>query len=262
MVSWVKNKFKDLNQIDLKNELDKALENTAFGVSENERKTTLKRAKTTASVYNIAGVVLAFSLMLFNNNFSVVLLLSYPLIGILIITTSKGLIKFLTNIKRSVYNQVIVGMSLPSFTLLVRSFKDYSLNSLHNLWAPALTAGALVFTLLYVTGINKSVGSIKFQITAMLIVALLYGFGSIRQINCAFDNSELKIYTAIILNQRRTYGRSTTFYLKLSSWGPRYEEKEVEVHRRLYENTSIGDAVKVNFKKGLLNIPWFIVTKD
>jgi len=262
LARWVKAHFKDLDSIDLEKERQELSQNPELGSTEAERQGTLKRAKNIAITYNIAGIALSFAMIFYNAKTGTIILLSYPLIGVMIMIFSKGIIKFISKAKRSVYPSISLGMALPSFLLLIKSLGEYSIFQSNHLWSPALIISGILFALFYFRGINKSIGSIKGQIAFMLILALLYGFGSALQINCAFDNSPLKTYDATVFSRRMQNGRSRSYFLTLSPWGPRRKVQETEVHRRLYNVTAIGDTVKVNFKEGLLHVPWFIVTRD
>jgi len=262
LAGWIKNNFKDLDSIDLKEEQQKLLQNTGLGLTEAERQETLKKAKNIAIIFNIIGLVSGFVMIFFNNKLSSIILLSFPLIGDVIMIFSKGVIKFLSNYKRSVYPSVMLGMVLPSFMLLIKSLGEYTIFKSNNLWLPALIISGIMFALFYFQGINKSIGFIKGQVVCMFILSLLYGFGSTLQINCVFDNSSPEIYAATVLRHRMQHGKSNSYFLTLSPWGPMQKVQETEVHRALYSVAANGDTVKVNLKEGLLHIPWFIVTRN
>ena len=168
----------------------------------------------------------------------------------------------MSNSKRSVYGFTMLGILIPGFVLMIKSLFEFDLFRTDHLWLPFLLITVVFIVLLYTIGINKSVESVKGQTVVMLIAALIYGFGSIRQINCVFDNSYPQIYKAVILDHRVSHGKSNSYFLTLSPWGPSIDAKEVEIDGSLFRSTSIGDTVKVNFKQGLLHIPWYVVRKD
>jgi len=261
LVTYLKTNFKDQDEADLEQEHDRLLHDTSIGTTEADREEKLKKAKQISIAYNITGVVFGFGLIFFETQWSVVLLLIYPLIGIGIILLSNGLIKFLSNRKRSVYGFIVIGFIMPLFILFFKSMDDHNVYRYDNVWLPFAVVSLVVFGVLVATGINKSVGSVTGQIIAMLVVALFYGFGSVLQVNFAFDKSTAKVYHATVLDHRISHGKHTSYYLTLSQWGPMDKEKEVDVHRWLYNDAAIGDTVEVDFKEGLLNIPWYTVTK-
>lgn len=262
LVKWIKNNFTDLDSIDLKNNQNQVYQNPQLGYTEADRNEKIKRIKELAWAYNIWGGVMSFIMIFFNNMFSLLVLLITPLIGIIVMATSHGLTKFVSNSKRSVYNFILIGFWLPSFMLLIKSLNEYSLLNMDNLWLPAIITSGFLFMLMFFYGINRSVASVTGQAVFMFVLCLLYGFGSILQVNGFFDSSKPQIFNAVVLDSRVSHGKSNTYLLTLNAWGPRHEIKEVEVHKSLYKITSIGDTVKVSLRPGLLHIPWFEVSKD
>jgi hypothetical protein len=155
------------------------------------------------------------------------------------------------------------GFFLPSFLLWYKAIDQFKIFQTNNLWLPSLLISLSIFTLLYISGINRNIESMKGQVIFMCLAALLFGFGSTLEINCRFDNSTAKVYKALVLDHKISHGsRSTSYYLTLSEWGPRKKVQEIGIHKRMYESINDGDSVNVNFHKGLINIPWFIVTKN
>jgi hypothetical protein len=263
LVKWITDNFKDLNSISLRKEYDKVLQDQQLGLTETDREKNLKKAKAIATAYNIVGFIITFVFIFFNNQISSLLLLFYPIIGIIVIITSKGLIKFLSNKNRSVCSFIMPGFFLPSFLLWYKAIDQFKIFQTNNLWLPSLLISLSIFTLLYISGINRNIESMKGQVIFMCLAALLFGFGSTLEINCRFDNSTAKVYKALVLDHKISHGsRSTSYYLTLSEWGPRKKVQEIGIHKRMYESINDGDSVNVNFHKGLINIPWFIVTKN
>jgi hypothetical protein len=221
----------------------------------------LKRKKTGAIVYNIAGLFLGFCMIFFPTLLAACIGLFYPLLGVLLMVFSKGATKYVVNLNRSVYSYILLGFVLPCFTLLIMSLDKYSVVKVSALWLPGFGVAAILFLLLYATGINRSIGSIRVQLIFMAIPALLYGYGAVRMANCVFDPSVPKIYSVGVQDRRVDHGKSVSYYLLLSPWGPRQEDQEVEVGRSVYRSVRIGDTVKVNVKGGLFHIAWFTVNR-
>lgn len=264
LVRWLSSNFKDLDSIDLTDEHNKILHDSELGVTEAEREKTLKKSKKFALIYNIGGAVaLIFIFFFYSTIEAAIVVILYPLIGVIVIVSSKGLIKFASNPKRSVHPSVLFGFVLPSFFALIISLDIYTIYKLANFWFPALSITTFIFIVVYKKGINKSGAQIKAEAILTFIFVAAYSFASTLQINCALDNSPAQIYKAAVLDHHISYGsRHTSYYLTLSAWGPRETEKEVEVRGHIYRSVDIGDSVNVVFKQGLLHIPWFIVTKE
>ena len=115
-VKWLQDNFTDLNSIDLADEQTRILHNSELGATEVERGQTLKKSKKIALTYNICGVVACIFILIFSNTIKAATVsILYPLVGIIVIVSSHGLIKFASNPKRSVYPSVLLGFVLPSF---------------------------------------------------------------------------------------------------------------------------------------------------
>jgi hypothetical protein len=155
-----------------------------------------------------------------------------------------------------------LGFIITSIFLVFKSTDDYTLYQNTNLWLPFIVISLIVLTGLFFSGGNPFIGKIRIDIFFIIIIGLAYAYGFTREINCAFDYSDAKVYEATVLGRREYTGRHDSWYLTLTPWGPRQYIKEEEIDGYLYDHVKIGDTVKVNFKQGLLNVPWFVVTKN
>lgn len=254
---WICKNFKDLDALDLEVENQNFLKDSTFGSSETERLEKLKTAKELSTSYNFISGFLGFIFLFIKNNVSYVILLILPIIGIIFLFRF-DLIKFLSNNKRSIYAYIFIGFSIPCFTLLLKT-SEFKILSFDNIWLSIGIIFSIMFGLLCFKGVNKSLESALGQIILMLIVSVLYGFGSVKTINCVFDKSREILYNANVLDQHISSGRHTTFYLKLSTWGPQNETENVEVSKKMYNKTQIGDTVNVKYKEGFLKSPWFVI---
>jgi len=259
--SWMKNKFEDLDAIDLKHNEEQVLQDTTLGYTIEDRERKLKTAKQIALAYNIVGFAV-FALVFFGRGYPIVIMgLFYPLLGIIIMASGKGLIKFVGNSKRSVIAFLMLGVMIPVATMLVVVISDYQVFTYNNLWLPIIIAAITLFALLYFTGLNRSISYLASQIIFMSVLSVLYAFAGVTSVNCTFDKSAPVIYNAKVLDHRIESGKHTSYLLTLSEWGPMHQQKEEDVGRRLYQKVSIGDTVKVYFRPGLLNAPWYYITQ-
>lgn len=257
-LEWIIKNFKDLDALDLEVENQNFLKDSTFGSSETERLERLKTTKEISTSYNFISGFLGFIFLFIKNDVSYIILLMLPIIGIILLYKF-DLIKFLSNSKRSIYAYIFIGFSIPCFTLLLKT-SDFKLLSFDNIWLSIGIIFSIMFGFLCFKGINKSVEYVVGQIILMLIVSVLYSFGSVRTINCVFDKSREIIYNANVIDQNIYSGRHTTYYLKLGTWGPQNENENVEVSKKMYNKTQIGDTVNVKYKEGFLKSPWFIIT--
>jgi len=262
LTKYLKEHFKDIDKAELEIERDRLLHDTSIGATEADREKRLRNTKQISWAYNIIGMAVALAMILFTNNkLTVILLLAYPLLGVLIMLSSKGLIKFLSNTKTSMYGFTMLGITLPGFVLLIKSLFQYALSVYDHLWIPALIVSVVIFIILYFVGINKSVESITAQIIIMFIAGLLYGFGSIIQINCAFDDSNPQLVHSKVDSKWIEHNKGAHYHLKINSWDTNPKPKDIEVSRSTFDQYSSGNSIEVNLKEGLLSIPWYYINE-
>ncbi|MDB5136268.1 MAG: hypothetical protein JWP37_2871 [Mucilaginibacter sp.] len=136
---------------------------------------------------------------------------------------------------------------------------DTKVLSYDNVWAPSLAIGFGMIIALYFAGIKKSNESIVGQIIIAVVIAAAYGFGSTMQINSVFDQSKPQVFNAMVTNRHITHGKSTTYHLILSEWGQHHESDNISVSEAFYYQVQVGSQLKIDLKKGTLNIPWYYV---
>lgn len=219
LTDFIKQHFKDLDAIDLENEKNKLLQDSSIGFTEQERNENLVNAKEKAIAYNLAGIMVFIAGLCFDNKVISIILILYPLIGIIFMLFSKGLIKFLSETKRSAYRYIGIGFGIGTAIIFVKTLKSYNIFDFNNLWVPLIATSLILLITLCAIGLNKSIGSIIGQIIFMLVISVIYCFASIIEVNCAFDDSELKMYPAEILDHRVQHGKSTSYYLTIKHLG-------------------------------------------
>jgi hypothetical protein len=127
LVAFINEKFKDIDKADMEESREAALQDVSLGATETERKTYVKKANNIAIGYNVGGFAFGFACAFINKNWSLIILLLYPLLGIMLMCFNKRLIKFVSNHKTSVYGFVMPGILFSSFILLISSFFDYTI---------------------------------------------------------------------------------------------------------------------------------------
>ena len=231
--------------------------------NENDKSESSKTGKFITGAYNICGFIIGFfALFTPDNRNCLIILLMYPLLGIIIVLLGKGFVKFISNDKSRLYGNVALGFIITSIFLTFKSWDDYTLYQTANIWLPFIFISVIILVGIYFASANPLIAKIRIDFIFMIIFGLVYAYGCTREINCSFDYSEAKIYKATVLGQREHSGKHNSWYLTLTPWGPMQYVKEEEIDGYLYDHVKIGDTVNVNFKQGLLNIPWFVVTKN
>jgi hypothetical protein len=246
--------YPDLDVLERQSALTEILNDHELGYSENERNEKLEIAKKKALIFNIGGGVLFVGCFFKNYGFAVCLItFLYPLIGIFLIISGKGLIKFFTK-KNSPFPSLYVGMYIPSMVLMIITIVDYHIINHVDIWVPFLLVSIVIAIVISIKGIAKNSGTAQFIV--LLIIALFYGYGSTLMINCGFDRSSPQIFDAIVVEKYKT---KDVPYLRIGDWGTYKEHGEIKVLNSLYDQVQTGSTVKVKLKKGVLGIPWYYI---
>ena len=91
----------------------------------------------------------------------------------------------------------------------------------------------------------------------MVIFSCAYGWGLAAAADSVPDKSPPAKYTATVVNKHLTSGRSTTYYLDLSPWGPLQGANDVSVPHSTYQSAAIGDSVCLQLHAGALHVQWY-----
>jgi len=258
LTKWLKENFKDLDTADLETEHKKVLSDVALGATTEQREAKIAKSKWTAGIYNAVGVIIGLGSIPFDKQLPIVIIvILYPLLGILIMATSSGLIKFLSNPKRSVYSFAFIGLMTPSIALCLCASLGYNIDDYQHGLLLALIICLPITASFYLTGLNKDLPSIFGQLTMMLIISLVYGYGTIIKINCMFDKTAPQIIQTSVSDLDITQNKGTHYYLWLKSWDADQNLKEIEVSSTTFYRYHVGSIIDVRVKKGLLNIPWY-----
>ena len=260
LVDWLKKNFKDLNAADLGEARERLLQDTHLGATKEEREAKIKNAKWIAIIYSAIGFALVFATIPFDQNKAVALfLVIYPLLGIVIMACSGGLIKVLSDTKKSVYSFIFLGLAGPVMGLCFSDAFDYNILQYGNFYLPVLAVCLVTAGLLYTTGKNEQLSSITGQILIILLVSAGYGYGSVEKMNCLFDKTPPQIVHATIESKFKEYSKGEHYYLRLNPLTSGSGKQQVEVGAITYDKYTAGDRIDIDVKKGLLNIPWYFL---
>lgn len=262
---WSEQQFKNLDLEELVNDEKEILDNEEYGRNQEEREYNLARAKKITKTINTIAWIVALSTWFYPHFYKAQILLCsiIPIVGILIYKTSKGLIK-LDEKPNSAHPNILSTLFIPSCALSIRALMDFTIFEYSNFWKPAIVI-FIVFGFLVLKGstiqYNLKKGITYLAILGMLMFGGIYAYGFLITTNVAFDESEPTVYQAKILDMRISSGKTTSYYLKLSEWGPQKEIEDVRVAKDIYNSKEIGDTAIVYFNNGLFKIPYYIVIK-
>lgn len=187
-------------------------------------------------------------------------LFCYVLLAFIVLATSKQLIKFVSNNSTSVYPFVFIGFIIPVVSLFLQSL-NYEFLSLHLIWLPGTIIAAFAFGGLLFTGINQSFRPIETQVVLMLGISCLFAFGSLRMINCQFDDSARQVFDTTIRDKWITTGKSTSYNILLGEWGQTQGGQAISVSKSFYNEVEPGLPVHVVLRQGALGMQWYYLAE-
>ena len=260
LLDWVSNNFIELDAIDIQNQKDDLLQNSMYGATPEEREASLKKAKTITIVYAVGAAVVGFFSIFYDNKVWAVLEVVYPFVGVVLILTSKGLIKFLTNTKRSIYPGTFCGLLIISMVCFFKGILNGDIYDAHNIWEPAIVFAIALAAATVFAGKDRSMPLVA-QLLLALLISALCGFGNTLHINKAFDRSQEQTYHVVVVSKHISHGKSTSYYLHTAPWGPENKSVSPSVGNRTYNNIQVGDTITIRFRTGALNIPWYKIER-
>jgi hypothetical protein len=266
ILHWLTQNFPDLDIQNTIIEEQEILNDETIGWTKEIRKEKLIKAKQVSKIINwSAGLCVAWTFFYPTPyQYSLLTAMVIPIIALVVVKLSNGLIR-VDEKKGSAYPSVIYAFIYPSLGLMLRALLDYDIHDYSNVWS---TTTIITLAFLFLLLIKQKEITFKkkldyLTISSLALFLFAYSFGTVIHTNCYYDNSEPKYFTAKVLDKRISSSRrSTTHYLKLSTWGQQDEIDEVSVDKGLYNRVEVGDEVNIYFRDGKLEIPWFIVTDE
>lgn len=263
MVNWANSEFKNLDFEEIVQDTLDILQNDEYGRNTEEREYKLERTRKKTKILNTVSVIIGLGTLFFPHFYKAQILTCafLPILGLIYLKSSKGLIK-LDATTNSAHPDLLGTLYTPSAALTIRALLDFNVFNYENFWWPALLLFAsLTILLFYKSGFkyNFKKAISYFSVLGMLMYGSMYAYGFLISTNVIFDNSKPSTHKAKVLDKHINSGKSTTYYLKLDSWGPQTEIKDVAVSKQIYKTKEIGDSAIVYFNSGLYKIPYFLI---
>lgn len=190
-------------------------------------------------------------------------LLLLPFVGMFLNGLNKPSIASLVEIDRNAKEEYDVAdfIDLPAWAILVRTLIDYETDSYLTVIVVGTVAFVAICLFLLVThqqisDSNKD----KWWIYGSIVFSFfVYSYSAVIALNCTFDYSEPKEYQTEVIDKHISKSRKgrRTYYVKVKPWGHHYDAENISVSSEEYEQYQIHDKVEVEYKKGLLGIPWY-----
>jgi hypothetical protein len=264
MLEWLSERYPDLDEQTAEAEKQEILSDNSLGYTVEQREEKLAVARKRAKALNWAGGLVAVWAFFFAQPYEAAILAAVvlPAISVLVSKYSGGLIR-VEEKKGSAFPSVFSGVFFPAMALCLRALLDFNILRYENVWKATVLTGAVFMALLLVRSKEFLFQSAR-EYGVMFFFAVLafaYGFGAVVTLNAVYDNSPAAVYQAQVTGKRISSGKSTTYYLTLTPWGPQKEADDVSVSKSLYNRLQVKDNVEVYLKKGWLGIPWFVVSE-
>lgn len=93
----------------------------------------------------------------------------------------------------------------------------------------------------------------------MSLFGLLLGYGAATQADVNFDASPGDPFRATVMDTHVSTGKSTSYTVKLSPWGPITSSNWQDVPHSIYHAVDAGDALCLRLHPGALNERWFTI---
>ncbi|HWN74879.1 MAG TPA: hypothetical protein VNO13_03995 [Candidatus Udaeobacter sp.] len=186
----------------------------------------------------------------------ILILAAVPPIAIYLGLRTKGVYQF-DGKRNDARPSLAVPVIAPGLVLALRAISDLSFLRWQQLLSPILIVTIAMAAL--IAAADPKTGKQRWSYLATLFLAVAYAGGVTAMADSLLDHSAPQILQAEVIHKRISSGRSTTWYLRLTPWGPPDHPAEVSVHSSLYNSVQPGQTVCVYLYPGALKIPWFEV---
>ena len=263
--NWITTKVPDLEHQQQRIELKNVLKDSRLGTTKNERKKRLKQAKFASRAFNILGTLGFFGVVFLPLPVSIRLCIftCLPLFGIGLMLYYRGLIRVMDEEKSSLPN-INLGMTMAIFGPLLVVMFSVSIYDFSNMWLPVIALGVLCTLLVARATKELQFTSWKRGFSSLFISLffMAYSYTFLCVLNCIFDTSRPKSYQAKVMDKWKSSGKTTSYNIKTSNWGPEGFDRIIDISKKYYEQVSVNDSIVLTLKQGFLHIPWFYVEND
>jgi hypothetical protein len=265
LLSWIKEKYEDVDARERAAETKVLLEDSRYGGSPEEREQNLKKARNISKIGTGAGLVLFFWFFLYPQPYEVIMLLLFvaPLVAVYITASFKGLMRLYTK-KSSPYPTLFMLIMFPIIGAGLNAFIRYDLYGFSaSAWL--VLAGTIALLSFVALAVLREVVAVEAQkgaaVAFLVCMIAIYSYGLLIYTNCRYDRSRAEAWRVAVTDKHETHGKTTTYYLQLSPWGKYTDGKEVTVSKAFYRAVNPQDSVGVLLSKGKWGIPWYRVVR-
>jgi hypothetical protein len=254
--------FQQLTDLDARDRdalLAEIAQDAELGATPEDRLAALKRAKTLSYVAIAVSLAVAIGV-----NFAPVVY-RLPLAAVLALTPVAVLMLMQRSpLLYSFFKKKADPRADVAFILMITSFgmaftaADIEFVSIKPLLYLIIPVALVYIAALYSTASKNN--PVIATILGLLFVSLPYSFGLAVVVNSMADRSKPDTYEVPVTGKHTESGKSTTYYLELSPWGPLNEPNNLSVSSAMYTDTAAGDAVCLALHSGRLHAQWYQLT--
>ena len=249
----------DLDAREIAESREKLVVDPDLGFSSEDRLAQIKRAsvvaKTLSGISAVAGLWGYFVPRPYIPLISV--LAALPLIALILLLRTRNLYQ-VEGRKTDARPSLAIPLIAPSLVLALRALLDFNLLE----WKPIATVTILVAVLL-TFAIAASDSSLRKRPAMVILFSLFtvaYGYGIAVQADVLPDRNSPQLFHGTVTDKHESTGKTTTYHLELSPWGPQSGPNEVTVQYDLYRNVAAGESVCLWVYPGMLHAQWYQVT--
>ncbi len=246
----------DLDARDRQTLLNEISQQANLGATPEERLGALATAKTWSIFLLVVTVAAAATLNLADDSLrlvSALVLVLAPLI-VMILVGQSPLLYAIYKPKADPRADLSFVLMVAAFGLFIRNRDVHFVSLQPLLWIMALVAIG------YSAGLSSSIRGGRSpwsNFIGVLFFAAFHSYGFVVLANTLTDHSQATRYTATVMGKHISSGRSTSYILDLSPWGPVENPNKLNVSSSLYNATALGDPVCLDLHAGSLRAPWY-----
>ncbi|MGA9071192.1 MAG: hypothetical protein WB424_13100 [Terracidiphilus sp.] len=251
-----------LDDIDQAASTQKILEDEKLGSSIAERKTAIKWGKQQEKRLNWVTTIAVIIGFIYPRPYSLLIatLIFLPWAGVALMRIKPNL--FLADeYKNDKHPSVAYALMMPPLVLMLRAVLDWNIVfSFASAVLPVVLGGLLAVLILTCDPFTRKK---RFSAIALIIVSLVYGYGTVIELDILLDCSKGKEISTHIIGKHVDSGKyGNSYYLELAPWGPKNADNDMEVNSESYKGFNKGDQACIILKNGALRIPWYQLWTD
>lgn len=253
--------FSNVPNLDFEEQKDALIEilnDESLGETTDKRIQVLGSAAIVAKYLNIAGAAIFGWLWFYPRPYDVAgsAAVILPWIALLALRRHRGLIRVDID-KNTPHPGVAFAILMSCLGIGLRSILDFDvlLSTAAVIWPVGLTLllwGSLIV-------LDPSTRKQPLNAASLLIFLAAYAYGSAVFANSLVDSAPSVTYKAFVQDMQIQSGKSTTYELTLSKWGPKSSPNTLDVGPKTYSRLHKDQAVTIVVRTGLLGIRWYYV---